>query len=86
MQTDDLPVYFIIESQQPVTCCTPCLRKLLPLGRSPLVKALYARIAEHYNTFWCPEYAREYLKNGMNYTYEDLLTIARAQVELEEKV
>src|SRR5436190_7965864 len=51
-------------------------------GKSSLCKAL----AEYYNTFWCPEYAREYLTvHGMDYTYEDLLTIAKAQVELEEK-
>jgi len=35
---------------------------------------------------WCPEYAREYLlKNGTKYSYDDLLTIAKGQIELEEK-
>src|SRR6476469_2739448 len=51
-------------------------------GKSSLCKLL----AEHYHTLWCPEYAREYLTaHGMNYTYDDLLTIAKGQIELEEK-
>ena len=45
-----------------------------------------SQLAEHYQTTWVPEYAREYLeKNGMNYTYDDLLTIAKRQIELEEE-
>ena len=49
-------------------------------GKSSLCEAL----ANHYNTLWCPEYAREYLlKNGTNYSYEDLLDIAKGQIELE---
>ena len=51
-------------------------------GKSTLCQQL----AQHYNTLWCPEYAREYLlKQGANYTYEDLLTIAKGQIALEEK-
>ena len=51
-------------------------------GKSTLCKQL----AAHYNTRWVPEYAREYLlKHGMNYTYDDLLTIAKGQVASEEK-
>ena len=43
-------------------------------------------LAKHYNTKWCPEYAREYLlKHGMNYSYDDLLYIAKQQLELEDK-
>lgn len=43
-------------------------------------------LAKHYNTQWCPEYAREYLlKHGMNYSYDDLLTIAKGQLALEDK-
>lgn len=52
-------------------------------GKSFLCEQLTA----HYKTAWCPEYAREYLlKNGMNYTYGDLLTIAKGQLILEENV
>lgn len=51
-------------------------------GKSTLCKQL----AEHYKTIWCPEFAREYLlKYGMNYTYDDLLTIAKCQLALEDK-
>lgn len=50
-------------------------------GKSSLCEAL----ANHYHTLWCPEYAREYLlENGTNYSYEDLLTIAKGQISLEE--
>jgi NadR type nicotinamide-nucleotide adenylyltransferase len=52
-------------------------------GKSMLCKNL----AEYYNTLWVPEYAREYLeKNGAEYTFEDLLTIAKGQIDSEEKI
>src|SRR5688500_7181723 len=52
-------------------------------GKSSLCKQL----AEHYNTSWVPEYAREYLqKHGMNYTYNDLLAIARRQLTIEDEI
>jgi nicotinamide riboside kinase len=51
-------------------------------GKSTLCELL----AKHYHTQWCPEFAREYLlAHGMDYTYDDLLYIARGQVALEEK-
>lgn len=50
-------------------------------GKSTLCKQL----AEHYNTTWVQEYAREYLlKNGTDYSYENLLDIAKGQIENEE--
>src|SRR5689334_16542675 len=63
------------------------LKKIVAIGPESTGKStLCAQLAQHYNTLWCPEYAREYLTiHGMNYTYEDLLTIAKGQVELEEK-
>ena len=44
------------------------------------------QLAAHYNTKWVPEYAREYIK-GLNrpYTYEDLLEIAKGQIQLEDQ-
>ena len=52
-------------------------------GKSTLCKML----AEHYNTAWVPEYAREHLlKHGINYTYNDLLAIARRQLALEDEI
>lgn len=44
------------------------------------------QLAEHYNSIWCPEYAREYLlKHGTDYTFDDLLTIAKGQLALEDE-
>lgn len=46
---------------------------------------LCSKLAKHYHTFWVPEYARAHLlKNGTQYSYEDLLIIAKQQVALEE--
>src|SRR5262249_48178663 len=65
----------------------PMLKKIAIIGPESTGKStLCEQLAEHYNTLWCPEYAREYLlEHGMDYTYDDLLTIAKGQVELEEK-
>ena len=50
-------------------------------GKSTLSKML----AEHYQTLYCAEYAREYLMtNGKEYTYDDLLSIAKGQVAAED--
>jgi NadR type nicotinamide-nucleotide adenylyltransferase len=50
-------------------------------GKSTLCK----KLSQHYNTLWCPEFAREYLTNhGRHYTYDDLLTIAKGQLQLED--
>lgn len=52
-------------------------------GKSTLCEAL----AQNFNTSWCPEFARQYLLNhGTNYTYNDLLTIAKGQLALEEEM
>ncbi len=51
-------------------------------GKSTLCELL----AQHYQMQWCPEFAREFLMtNGMNYQYEDLLTIAKGQLALEDE-
>ena len=63
------------------------IKKIVILGPESTGKStLCAQLAEHYDTIWCPEYAREYLlKNGMNYSYNDLLTIAMGQLQLEDE-
>lgn len=63
------------------------IKKIVVIGPESTGKSTICKqLASHFNTLWCPEYAREYLlKNGMSYTYEDLLTIARGQVDLEEE-
>ena len=49
-------------------------------GKTTLTKAL----AEHYNTQWVPEYAREYLnKIDRPYVQSDLLEIAKGQMQLQ---
>lgn len=48
---------------------------------------LCTRLAEHYDTAWVPEYARQFLlENGPTYTFDDLLTIAQRQLALEDKL
>ena len=63
------------------------LKKIVVIGPESTGKStLCSQLAAHYKTLWCPEYAREYLeKNGTEYNYEDLLNIAKGQIELEEK-
>lgn len=51
-------------------------------GKSTLCK----KLADYFKTEWVPEFAREYLlKNGAAYSFEDLLTIAKGQLALEDR-
>lgn len=63
------------------------MKKVVIIGPESTGKStLCSELADHYQTLWCPEYAREYLlKHGMNYTHEDLLTIAIGQLQLEDE-
>lgn len=50
-------------------------------GKSTLCR----RLAAHYNGFWVPEYAREYLQTyGARYNFDTLLTIAQGQISRED--
>lgn len=62
-------------------------RRIVILGPESTGKStLTEQLANHYNTVWVPEYARDHLnRHGMNYTYNDLLTIARRQLTLEDE-
>ena len=64
------------------------IKKIVIIGPESAGKStLCEKLASHYQTLWVPEYAREYLeKHGTDYAYEDLLTIAKGQIELEEKL
>jgi NadR type nicotinamide-nucleotide adenylyltransferase len=64
------------------------MRKIVIIGPESTGKStLCEQLAKHYNTSWCPEYAREYLlKNGASYSFDDLLAIAKGQITLEEKI
>jgi NadR type nicotinamide-nucleotide adenylyltransferase len=63
------------------------MKKIAVTGPESTGKStLCEQLADHYGVTWVPEYAREYLlQHGMEYTYDDLLTIAKGQLALEEK-
>ena len=63
------------------------IKKIVIIGPESTGKStLCEQLAQHYETRWCPEYAREWLiQNGTNYTFEDLLTIAEGQLNLEDE-
>ena len=62
------------------------MKKIVIIGPESTGKSmLCTQLAQHYKTIWVPEYARQYLlENATNYTYDDLLDIAKGQVALEE--
>ncbi len=59
--------------------------KVVVIGPESTGKSsLCEQLANHYNTEWVKEYAREYLlANGTEYSYDDLLEIAKGQFALE---
>jgi nicotinamide riboside kinase len=63
------------------------VHKIVIIGPESTGKStLSEQLAQTYKCSWCPEYAREYLlKHGMNYSFEDLLTIAKGQITLEDQ-
>ena len=72
--------------QEPSDCIKIVLFGPESSGKTTLCKQL----AEHYDTLWVPEYAREYLQKKWDTTEkvcepEDLLPIAIGQVEMENK-
>jgi NadR type nicotinamide-nucleotide adenylyltransferase len=62
------------------------MKKIVAIGPESTGKStLCEQLSNHYHTDWVPEYAREYLlAHGNEYVYDDLLTIAKGQVALEE--
>jgi NadR type nicotinamide-nucleotide adenylyltransferase len=62
------------------------IKKIVVIGPESTGKStLCELLAAHYNTIWVKEYAREYLlKNGTDYSFENLLDVARGQIEREE--
>lgn len=63
------------------------LKKIVIIGPESTGKStLCGMLAQHYQTEWCPEFAREWLlTNGRDYTFDDLLTIAKGQLALEDE-
>jgi NadR type nicotinamide-nucleotide adenylyltransferase len=66
----------------------PQPKKIVVTGPESTGKStLCEQLATKYNTNWVPEYAREYLmKLGRPYTYDDLLIIARGQLDMEDRI
>ena len=64
------------------------IKRIVIIGPESTGKStLCAELAQHYQTVWCPEYARAYLENnGTDYTYKDLLKISEGQLALEESL
>ena len=63
------------------------IKKIVILGSESTGKStLCAQLAEYYKTVWVEEYAREYLDtNGVDYTFDNLLEIAKGQLTLEQR-
>src|SRR4051794_2706217 len=63
------------------------ISKVVAIGPESTGKSTLCRsLATHFNATWCPEFAREYLlKHGTKYSFDDLLTIAKGQLELEKQ-
>lgn len=63
------------------------IKKIVVIGPESTGKStLCELLAQHYQTEWCSEFAREYLlTNGTSYTFEDLAIIAKGQLSLEDE-
>jgi len=69
---------------------TDCLKVVLFGPESTGKTTLAKQLAKHFNSFWVPEYAREYLQKKWNNQSKiceakDLLPIARGQMRLENE-
>ena len=64
------------------------LKKIVIIGPESTGKTtLCAKLANYYKTSWVKEYAREYLiANGTDYSFENLLDVAKGQITGEELV
>ncbi|MEO5890598.1 MAG: AAA family ATPase [Ferruginibacter sp.] len=62
------------------------IKKIVILGPESTGKStLCEQLAIHYKTLWVNEYARKYLlQNGMQYSFDDLLIMAKGQLALED--
>ena len=62
------------------------MKKIVVIGPESTGKStLCEKLAAHYQTAWVEEYAREYLlENGTEYSFENLLDVAKGQIANEE--
>jgi NadR type nicotinamide-nucleotide adenylyltransferase len=63
-------------------------KKIVVIGPESTGKStLCEQLAMQYNTEWVPEFARSYLLQiKRSYSYDDLLTIAKEQLEQEDRI
>jgi len=66
---------------------TESLLRIVAIGPESTGKSsLCQSLARHYDATWCPEYARDHLlRHGRDYSYDDLLEIAKGQLALEDR-
>jgi NadR type nicotinamide-nucleotide adenylyltransferase len=66
----------------------PQPKKFVVIGPESTGKStLCEQLAAHYDTLWVPEFARQYLLTlGRPYNYDDLLIIAKGQIEEEDRL
>ena len=64
------------------------MKRVVIIGPESTGKSTLCRqLARHYDTAWCPEFARDYLlEHGVAYSYEDLTIIAKGQMDLQHKL
>lgn len=62
------------------------MKKIVIIGPESTGKSsLCEQLSAHFKTQWVREYAREYLlQHGTNYSFDNLLTIAKGQLQLED--
>ena len=63
------------------------IKKFVAIGPESTGKStLCQQLANHYQTLWCPEYARAFFENrSPEYQFEDLKLIAKGQLQLEDE-
>lgn len=63
------------------------IKRIVVIGPESTGKTTLAeQLANHYNTTWVPEYAREYLENiNRKYTLRDIENISKGQLKAEEQ-
>jgi len=63
------------------------IKRIVAIGPESTGKStLCEKLAAHYSSLYIKEYAREYLlTNGTNYSFDNLLDIAKGQIKLEEQ-
>ncbi len=63
------------------------IKKIVAIGPESTGKStLSEKLAAHYKSLYVKEYAREYLlANGTDYSFENLLDVAKGQIKLEEE-